>query len=283
MSVPFSALGITLDAQLIDEIGRGLLRRARLGDRVEVRRRPGLVDLDWRDRRHSRGLRDVLFERLQPRIGGARVAGRIRRTRATDSSHSTSSPFDDAFAGEPSETARISGPLTPAPKFCEIWSYARRAVVEVESAAVSFCPRFSDSSGIASGIRITRATSPAISGWLAISSRPPRPQSSLWDAVLGSRSRTRNELMCAPVIASIAGSNVSAASTATTTAIAAMSPMVVTSGMLGHGERRQCDCHRCAGEKHRAAGGRRRPRDRLIARSSPCFRPRKCRVTMKSA
>ena len=42
------------------------------------------------------------------------------------------------LAGEPSEAATISGPFTPAPKLCEIRSYARRAVVDVESAATSF-------------------------------------------------------------------------------------------------------------------------------------------------
>ena len=45
------------------------------------------------------------------------------------------------------------------------------------------------------------------------------------------RPRTRSELIRGPVIASIAGSSVSAARTATTTAIAAIRPIVVTSGM----------------------------------------------------
>ena len=40
-------------------------------------------------------------------------------------------------AGDPSRTAISSGPLTPAPKFCEIRSYAWRDVVDFESAAVS--------------------------------------------------------------------------------------------------------------------------------------------------
>ena len=71
------------------------------------------------------------------------------------------------LAGEPSETATISGPFTPAPKFWEIWSYAWRAVVEFESAATSFWPRLSESSGTASGIRITSAARPAITGRLA--------------------------------------------------------------------------------------------------------------------
>ena len=44
-------------------------------------------------------------------------------------------PLEEACAGEPSETAMISGPFTPGPKFCEIRSYARRSVVEVDSAA----------------------------------------------------------------------------------------------------------------------------------------------------
>jgi len=39
-----------------------------------------------------------------------------------------------ACAGVPSVTATISGPLTPGPKFADIRSYARRAVVEVAAA-----------------------------------------------------------------------------------------------------------------------------------------------------
>src|SRR5215831_11831407 len=65
---------------------------------------------------------------------------------------------EEACAGEPSDTATSSGPFTPGPKLPVIRSYARRAVVDVDSAATSFCPRVSDSSGTASGIRIARAT-----------------------------------------------------------------------------------------------------------------------------
>ena len=75
-------------------------------------------------------------------------------------------PLEEACAGDPSETATSSGPFTPAPKLSEIRSYARRAVVDVDSAATSFCPRVSDSSGIASGIRIAKATSVEITGRL---------------------------------------------------------------------------------------------------------------------
>src|SRR5215471_11667011 len=75
-------------------------------------------------------------------------------------------PLDEACAGEPSETAISSGPFTPAPKLSETRSYARRAVVDVDSAATSFCPRVSDSSGTASGIKIARATTVEITGRL---------------------------------------------------------------------------------------------------------------------
>src|SRR5215831_9585927 len=73
---------------------------------------------------------------------------------------------EEACAGEPSDTAMSSGPFTPAPKLSEIRSYARRAVVDVDSAATSFCPRVSDSNGTASGIRIARAASVEITGRL---------------------------------------------------------------------------------------------------------------------
>ena len=41
--------------------------------------------------------------------------------------------------------------------------------MEVESAAMSCCPRVSESKGIDSGIRIASAASPAITGCLAMS------------------------------------------------------------------------------------------------------------------
>src|SRR3984957_5424145 len=74
-----------------------------------------------------------------------------------------------ACAGVPRVTATISGPLTPGPKFADMRSYARRAVVEVDSAATSSCPRLSDSSGIVSGSRIAKAAKPASAGGLAMS------------------------------------------------------------------------------------------------------------------
>ncbi len=101
-----------------------------------------------------------------------------------------------ALAGVPSETATSSGPFTPGPKLSEIRSYARRAVVEVDSAAVSCCPRVSDSSGIVSGSRIASAASPATSGCLAIvlAQRDHRPS---FVSASGRRSRwagrTRSE------------------------------------------------------------------------------------------
>jgi len=46
-------------------------------------------------------------------------------------------------------------------------SLARRAVVEVDNAATSFWPRFRESSGIESGIRMASAARPATAGWRA--------------------------------------------------------------------------------------------------------------------
>ncbi len=69
--------------------------------------------------------------------------------------------------------------------------------------------------------------------------------------------------MCGPTIASSAGSRVTAARTATTTATAAISPIVVTNGMFGHGERDQCDRHCSTSEHHRPTGRSGRAGDRL--------------------
>ncbi len=191
----------------------------------------------------------------------------------------------EACAGEPSETAMISGPLTPGPKFCEIRSYARRSVVEVDSAATSFCPRFSDSSGTASGIKMARAANIAITGCRATPSAH-RAHTPLCGCA-GSRRprwrpRTRSELMCGPVIASMAGSRVSAARTATMTAIAAIRPMVVTSGMLATASDTSAmvtvqPANTTAPPEVATA----RAIDSRMSR--PLWRPRKCRVTMNSA
>ena len=84
------------------------------------------------------------------------------------------------------------------------------------------------------------------------------------------------------MIASSAGSRVSAASTATTTAIAAISPIVVTSGMLATASDTSAivtvppaNATAPPGRGHRA--GQRFPHVQPVAR------PRKCRVTMNSA
>src|SRR5262249_38051289 len=67
-------------AQRADQVGGGLVGRAGGGDRGEVSRGPGLVDLDRGDRRDPGGGRDVFLQRLQPRVGGAGVAaGRTGR------------------------------------------------------------------------------------------------------------------------------------------------------------------------------------------------------------
>src|SRR5215475_13087363 len=137
---------------------------------------------------------------------------------------------EEGCAGEPSDTAISSGPFTPAPKLSEIRSYARRAVVEVDSAATSFCPRVSDSNGTASGIRIASAASVEITGRLTTPAAH-RAHNPCFGWAGRWRPRTRSALIRGPMIASIAGSRVSAARTATTTATAAISPIVVTSGM----------------------------------------------------
>src|ERR1700727_3718741 len=110
-------------------------------------------------------------------------------------------------AGEPNLTATRSGPLTPSPKLSAIWSYAWRAVVEVESAPMSCWPRFSDRTGLIRGSRIASASSPATNGgeqlsWAHLAHRPPCD-----GCDSGWRSRTRNEFMCGPMIANTAGSS----------------------------------------------------------------------------
>ena len=83
-------------------------------------------------------------------------------------------------------------------------------------------------------------------------------------------------------MASSAGSRVSAASTATTTAIAAISPIVVTSGMLATAS----DTSAIVTVLPANATA---PPDVATARASdsrtsrPLASPRKCRVTMNSA
>ena len=185
------------------------------------------------------------------------------------------------LAGEPSETATISGPFTPAPKFWEISSYACRAVVDCDSAPTSFCPRFKDSSGTASGIRITSAASPATTGWPATMDAHRAHMPFLGCGSL-CRPRTRSELMCGPTIASVAGNSVTAARTATTTAIAAIKPIVVTSGMLATASDTSAivtvpPANTTAPPDVAAA----RAIDSL--RSRPSSIPRKWRVTMNSA
>ena len=195
-------------------------------------------------------------------------------------------PFDElaplaGCAGEPRETAMISGPLAPGPKYFDNRSYAWRAVVDVDSAAVSCWPRLSENSGIVNGIRMVSATSPAITGRLAMSAAhlahsPVRACSSLCGL------RTRSALMRGPRMARIAGSRVSAASTATTTATAAIRPIVVTKGMSAIASETSAivtvpPAKNTAPPEVAAA----RAIDSRI--SSPSCRPRKWRVTMNSA
>ena len=127
---------------------------------------------------------------------------------------------------------------------------------------MSFWPRLSERSGIARGMRIASAASPARIGRRATRGRtstsPGPPAACRW------RPRTRSELMCGPAIASVADSSVIAASTATTTEIAAIRPMVGHQRDAGDREGEQGDGDGPAGEGDRAAGGRDRPGDRLV-------------------
>ena len=94
--------------------------------------------------------------------------------------------------------------------------------------------------------------------------------------------RTRSELIRGPAIASVAGSSVSAAATATTTAIAAISPIVVTSGMSATAS--DTSAIVTVPPANTTA-----PPEVAVARaidscqSRPSSIPRRCRVTMNSA
>ncbi len=156
-----------------------------------------------------------------------------------------------------------------------------RAVVVVDSAAMSCWPSVSDSSGIVSGIRIASAARPAIQGKRAISCAHFAHRPSCACCSEGGW-RTRSELIRGPVIASVAGSSVKAASTATTTAIAAIRPSVVISGMPATASEISAivtvpPAKKTAPPEVAAA----RAIDSSIA--SPSLMPRKCRVTMNSA
>ncbi len=93
----------------------------------------------------------------------------------------------------------------------------------------------------------------------------------------------RSELIRGPTSDSTAGSRVSAASTATTTAIAAIKPIVVTSGMPATASEASAivtvaPAKNTAPPEVAADAG-----DRLVHIGSPSFIPRKWRVTMNSA
>ena len=153
-------------------------------------------------------------------------------------------------------------------------------MVEVDSAPTSCCPSVSENSGIISGIRIASATSPERRGLFAtpLAHRAEKPL--VW--LSGWISRTRSALIRGPRIASTAGSNVSAPSTASTTAIAAISPIVVTKGMPATTSETSAIVT-VPPAKNTA------PPDVAVARAidsfigNPSRRPRKWRVTMNSA
>ena len=154
-------------------------------------------------------------------------------------------------------------------------------MVEVESAPTSCWPSVSESSGIISGIRIASAATPAINGLFATAwaQRAEKP-CLLWPS--GWISRTRSALIRGPRIASTAGSSVSAPSTARTTAIAAISPIVVTRGIPATSSDTSAIVT-VPPAKNTA------PPDVAVARAidssigNPSRRPRKWRVTMNSA
>jgi hypothetical protein len=153
--------------------------------------------------------------------------------------------------------------------------------VEVDSAATSCWPRLSDSSGIDKGTKIASAASPASNGCLAMSAAHLAHRPVLICASVPG-ARTRSELIRGPTMPSKAGSNVSAASTDTTTATAAMNPSVVTSGIPATASETSAIVTVPPAKKTA-------PPDVAVARatdsgkSSPSESPLKCRVTMNSA
>src|SRR5689334_8625072 len=156
MFVPFSASGITLE--------RSLLTRSEVacsaGPVVAIALKKAVVPalLIWTGvTATTPGVCETSFSSVCSRGSLARGSLPAEPWELAESCE-LAELLEEACAGDPSDTAMSSGPFTPAPKLSEIWSYARRAVVDVDSAATSFCPRVSDSSGTASGIRIARAT-----------------------------------------------------------------------------------------------------------------------------
>ena len=191
-------------------------------------------------------------------------------------------PEDEAAAGELSETTISKGPLTPGPKFLAvIRSYALRAVVEVDSAAVSCWPRFSDQqaeSSAAAGSRARpgrRADRMRLAMRLAHRDHRPSLRVERRGGRRGGPCASRNAVDAAARRSrGRAGSSVSAASHGDRRRrCAAIRPIVVTRGMSSDRERDERDRDRPAGEEHGSARGRGRP-----ARSTPGRnRARRCR------
>ena len=183
-------------------------------------------------------------------------------------------------AGEPSLTAIRSGPFDPGPKYLVVRSYAWRIVVDSDMAALSCCPRFSESSGIVSGIRMTRATAPLQAGCLAIPAAHFAHNPLLAaDSEYGGR--TRSALIRVPSMPSTAGRSVRAASTAATTEIAAISPIALTCGMFAtSSDRRAIVTVVPAKNTAPPEVATAREIDSSIGR--PSLIPRKWRVTMNS-
>src|SRR5215831_12439752 len=169
MLVPLSASGITLERSLLTRFAVA----CSAGPVVATALKKAVVPawLIWTgETAATPGVCETSFSSVCSR-------GSLARGSLPDEPWELAEPPEEAWAGEPSDTATSSGPLVPGPKLSEIRSYARRAVVDVDSAATSFCPRVSDSSGIASGMRIARAARAEITGRLTtpVAHRAHRP------------------------------------------------------------------------------------------------------------
>ena len=209
------------------------------GDRVEVGGRARLVDLRSASPSLRPGGIDILLQRLRrrgsiaPDLLGASAAPSVTAI-SNGPLHARSEVLRDQVVRLPGRSGGRQRGLCPV---------ARGSATAAGSSA---------GSGSASA-----ASAGDPRGRLAISCRPLRPQRPLGLLVVGWRCEPASEWIWGPTIARKAGSSVSAASTATTTAIAAIRPIVVTSGIPATASESERDRHRRIRRRTR-----RRPRSR---------------------
>jgi hypothetical protein len=128
-------------------------------------------------------------------------------------------------------TTIVSGPLNPGPNAFASSSYARRSVVDVDFDSSPGMPSWSPAAGIASAPR--RAT-PRVSTRIGRRSTNRAQRSPPWPSDLSARPPTRRadrDSTFSGTNPRIAGTSVSATSTATITAPAAASPILLSTGM----------------------------------------------------